>query len=74
MSKDLLQALGGSKQGEKVSGSLLVAMGEPARDVLESVEEQFKSLDLVTSEVQENTSRKEKELFIKLASKPRQYF
>ena len=42
MSKSLLQALGGSKHGEKVSGPLLAAMGEPAREVLESVEEQFK--------------------------------
>ena len=77
MSKGLLQALGGSKQGEKVSGSLLTAMGEPAREVSESVEEQFKLLDLVASEVQEDTSRKEEELFIKLkqpASKPRRYF
>ena len=39
MGKGLLQALGGSKQGEKVSGSLLAAMGEPAREVWESVEE-----------------------------------
>ena len=52
-------------------------MGEPAKEVSESVEEQFKLPDLVASEVQEDTSRKEKELFIKLkqpASKPRQYF
>ena len=77
MSKGLLQALGGLKQGEKVSRSLLAAMGEPAREVSESVEEQLKLPDLVASEVQEDTSRKEKELFIKLkqpASKPRQYF
>ena len=77
MSKGLLQALGGLKQGEKVSGSLLAAMGEPGRKVSESVEEQFKLPDLVASEVQEDTSRKEKELFIKpkqRASKPRQYF
>ena len=77
MSKGLLQALGGPKQEEKVSGSLLAAMGEPAREVSESVEEQFKLPDLVASKVQEDTSRKEKELFIKPkqpASKPRQYF
>ena len=77
MSKGLLQALDGSKQGEKVSGSLLAAMGEPAREVSESVEEQFQLPDCVVSEVQEDTPRKEKELFIKLkqpASKPRQYF
>ena len=42
MSKGLLQALGRSKQGEKGSRSLLAAMGEPAREVSESVEEQFK--------------------------------
>ena len=74
MSKGLLQALGGSKQGEKVSGLLLAAMGVCCS---ESVEEQFKLPDLVASEVQEDTSRKEKELFIKLkqpASKPRKYF
>ena len=44
---------------------------------MESVEEQFKLPDLVASEVEENTSRKEKELFIKPkqpASKPRKYF
>ena len=77
MSKGLLQALGGSKQGEKVSGLLSAAMGEPAKEVSESVEEQFKLPDLVASEVQEDTSRKEKELFIKPkqpASKPKQYF
>ena len=72
-----MQALGASKQGEKVSGLLLAAMREPAREVLESVEEQFKLLDLVAPEVQKDISRKEKELFIKTkkaVSKPRQSF
>ena len=72
MSKGLLQALDGLKQGEKVSGLLLAAMGEPAKEVSESSEEQFK-----LPELQEDTSRKEKQLFIKPkqpARKPRQYF
>ena len=52
-------------------------MGEPAREVLQSVEEQFKLPDLVAPEVQKDISGKEKELFIKPkkpVSKPRQYF
>ena len=72
-----MKDLGGSKQGKKVSGSLSAAMGEPAREVSKSFEQQFKLPDLMASEVQEDTSRKEKELFIKPkqpASKPRQYF
>ena len=77
MSKGLLHALGASKQGKKVSRSLLAAMGELAREVSESVEEQFKLPDLVAPEVQKDISGKEKELFIKpkkTVSKPRQYF
>ena len=77
MSKGLLQALSVSKQGENVSRSLLAALGEPAKEVLEIVEEQFKLPDLVAPEVQKDMSGIEKELFIKPkkpVSKPRQYF
>ena len=77
MSKGLLQALSVSKQGENMSGSLLAAMGELAKEVSEIVEEQFKLPDLVAPEVQKDISGIEKELFIKLkktVSKPRQYF
>ena len=77
MSKGLFQALSASKQGENVSRSLLAAMGEPAKEVSEIVEEQFKLPDLVAPEVQKDISGIEKELFIKLkkpVSKPRQYF
>ena len=35
MSKGLLQALDGLKQGEKVSGSLLAAMGDGKRGFIE---------------------------------------
>ena len=44
---------------------------------MENIEDQFKLPDLVASEVQEDTSKKEKEVSIKLkqpVSKPRQYF
>ena len=52
-------------------------MGEPAKEVSEIVEEQFKLPDLVAPEVQKDISGIEKELFIKPkkpVSKPRQYF
>ena len=39
MSKGLLEALSASKQGENVSGSLLAAMEELAKEVSEIVEE-----------------------------------
>ena len=76
-SKGLLQALSALKQGENMSGSLLAAMGELAKEVSEIVEEQFKLPDLVVPKVQKDVSGIEKELFIKPkkpVSKPGQYF